>query len=148
MADSSRHHHNPEVLLKQFAEPMLSDNIRLFEKKTGRWNTDRRTPYGVGWSRHLYSAVDNSGKRHDRFEQFLSKHVDDHCAAVLKKAAVDFKNLEGEDYGYLAHFISFCGSTVEGASGDRAEGAKSQTATGRPCHQGLVRQAQVAVRRG
>lgn len=107
MANSSRHHHNPEVLLRQFAEPMFGDSVRVFEKKTGHWDTNRRTPRGIGWGRHLYAAWDLRGNRHDRFEQFLAKHVDDRCADALKKAAIEPQNLTPIEYQSVAHFIAF-----------------------------------------
>jgi hypothetical protein len=112
--DSSRHHHNPEVLLRQFAEPMFSDSIRVFEKKTGRWDPNRRTPNGVGWERHLYTGWDDEGNRHDKFERFLGKHVDDRSSNALKKAAVDPENLTGNDYAHLAHFIAFAAGRSRG----------------------------------
>jgi hypothetical protein len=114
MADSSRHHHNPELLLRQFAEPMFSDNIRVFEMKIGRWDPGRRTPNGVGWGRHLYSSWDLDGTRHDRFEQFLTENVDTVCADVMKKAAVGFEGLAGDDYGHLAHFMGYLAARSRG----------------------------------
>ena len=114
MADSSRHHHNPELLLRQFAEPMFSDNIRVFEKKIGRWDPNRRTPNGVGWARHLNSSWDLDGTRHDRFEQHLTENVDTPCAAVLKKAAVDWEGLTGDDLGHIAHFMGYLAARSRG----------------------------------
>jgi hypothetical protein len=107
MGQSRRHHDNPEFYLKQFAEPMFSETIRVFERKKRRWDPDRRTPYGVGYKPFLYSSYNLSGERVDDFELFLAEHVDTPCAPALKKTALDPSNLTDEERELFARFVGF-----------------------------------------
>jgi hypothetical protein len=107
MAQSERHHHSPQFHLKQFAEPMFSESLRVFERKTGRWDPNRRTPKGVGWRPFLYSEYNLSGERVDDFEQFLAENVDTPCSPALKKAALNPMNLTDEERTLVALFVGF-----------------------------------------
>jgi hypothetical protein len=114
MARSKKHHHNPEVLLKQFAEPLFGDKLQVFVRRNNKWQWEERTPNGIGHSKNLYTGWDDSGKPHDSFEQFLSKEVDDKCASALKKAATAPEDLDRTDFQYLAHFIAFAAARSRG----------------------------------
>jgi len=107
MSQSTRHHHTPEFYLKQFAELMFGDSLRVFEQKTGRWDPNRRTPKGIGWSRFLYSSYNLAGERVDDFERFLSEYVDTPCAEPMKKAAANPENLTEEERVLIALFVGF-----------------------------------------
>ena len=107
MKPSARHHHNPVLHLRQFAEPMFSDSLCVFERKTGRWDTGRRTPGGIGYARHLYSSWDIQGQRGDHFERFLTTIVDTPCADAIKKAGVDPWSLSRDERVLVARFVAF-----------------------------------------
>ncbi|HEV3385146.1 MAG TPA: DUF4238 domain-containing protein, partial [Gemmata sp.] len=107
MAQSKRHYDTPEFYLRQFAEPMFSESLRVFERKKGRWDPNRRTPKGIGWNRFLYSSYNFSGERVDHFEHFLTEYVDTPCAPVMKKAAIDPSNLTREEQELFALYVGF-----------------------------------------
>jgi Protein of unknown function (DUF4238) len=64
-----RQHFIARFYLRNFAEPMFSDNLCVYDMRKRRW--ERRTPDGVGWSPHLCSLIDMHGKRTDEFDQYL-----------------------------------------------------------------------------
>ena len=107
MPQTRRHHHTPEFYLRQFAEPMFGNALRVFEREQGRWDPNPRTPKGVGWSGHLYSDWNLSGERQDDFELFLTESVDTPCAPVLRKAATDPAVLKEDERQLLALLVGF-----------------------------------------
>ena len=86
---------------------MFGDSLRVFERKTGRWDPHRRTPSGIGHARHLYSSWSIQGKRGDGFEQFLATSIDTPCADAMKKTAVDPSSIDDEERQLVARFIGF-----------------------------------------
>lgn len=83
---SRRQHFIARFYLRNFAEPMFSENLCVFDMRKRRW--ERRTPEGVGWFSHLCSMIDAGGNRTDDFDQFLKRNVEDPAAPALKKLAV------------------------------------------------------------
>ena len=115
MASSKRHHYSPEFYLKQFAEPMFGRSIRVFERKTGRWDSTRRTPSGIGWDYRLYSMRDDaSGEWLDNFESFLTEHVDTPAAPAMKKAAINPTCLTDHERRMVALFVGFAAARNKG----------------------------------
>src|SRR4051794_31480533 len=86
MAKTNRKQHFvARFYLRNFAEPLFSENICVYDLKRRRW--ERRTTGGVGWFPHLCSTVNMEGNRTDEFDQFLKRHVEDPAAPALKKLA-------------------------------------------------------------
>lgn len=70
-----RQHFIARFYLRNFAEPVLSDNLCVYDLHKKRWQ--RRSPDGVGWFPHLCSMIDMEGNRTDEFDQFLKQQVED-----------------------------------------------------------------------
>jgi hypothetical protein len=107
MAKSKRHHFAAQFYQKNFAEPMFSKHIRVYEASTKQWNSQPRTPNGIGWFPHLYSTIDDAGERTDVFENFLQGHVDGPADRAMKVAATEPENLTDEHRSIIALFIGF-----------------------------------------
>ncbi len=82
---AKRQHYLARFHLRNFADPLFSDNLRCYDLKTHRW--EHRTTHGVGWFRHLLTMIDESGNRTDAFDQFLKLNVEDPAAPALRKMA-------------------------------------------------------------
>lgn len=80
-----RQHFIARFYLRNFAEPMFSDNLNVYDMRKQRW--ERRSPDGVGWFPHLCSMIDMEGNRTDDFDQFLKQQVEDPAAPALRKLA-------------------------------------------------------------
>ena len=80
-----RQHFIARFYLRNFAEPMFSDNLLVYDLRKLRW--DQCTPNGIGWFPHLCSMIDMDGNRTDEFDQFLKQTVEDPVAPALKKMA-------------------------------------------------------------
>ena len=55
-----RQHFIARFYLQNFAEPMFSDNLRVYDLQTKSW--EKRTPEGVGWFPHLCSLINMEGE--------------------------------------------------------------------------------------
>lgn len=97
-----RQHFIARFYLRNFAEPLFSDNLCVVDMRKQRW--ERRTPTGVGWFPHLCSMIDMDGSRSDGFDQFLKQKVEDPAAPALRKLATA-EALSGEDRSAIALFI-------------------------------------------
>jgi hypothetical protein len=84
---TERQHWLARFYLKQFAEPMFSDNLCVYEFAKRTWDTTR-TPKGVGWSPHLCSMLDMDGSRTDQYDQFFKVQIEDPAAPAMRKLAV------------------------------------------------------------
>ena len=60
-----RQHFIARFYLRNFAEPIFSDNLCVYDMQKKLWDTC--TPKGVGWFPHLHSVIDLNGKRRDDF---------------------------------------------------------------------------------
>jgi hypothetical protein len=98
-----RQHFIARFYLRNFAEPMFSDNLWVYDVRKQRW--ERRSPNGVGWFWHLCSMIDMEGKRSDDFDQFLKQRVEDPACPALKKLATG-EALEGAERSAVALFIA------------------------------------------
>ncbi len=86
MADVARRQHFiARFYLRNFAEPMFSDILCVYDIRKQRW--ERRSPEGVGWFPHLFSMIDMEGNRTDNFDQFLKQQVEDPATSALRKLA-------------------------------------------------------------
>ncbi|MCH8824805.1 MAG: DUF4238 domain-containing protein [Planctomycetes bacterium] len=103
MAGSRRHHFIAQFYLRNFAEPLYSDNIQVYDRTTCRW--ERRTPRGVAWFPHLYAMFDERGERTDDFEAFLGEHVENAAAPALRHAAEFPDSLSQNHREAIALFI-------------------------------------------
>ena len=100
---SRRQHYIARFYLRNFAEPLFSDNLCVYDLRARRW--ERRTPDGVGWFRHLYSMIEMDGTRTDAFDQYIKLHVEDPAALALKKLATG-ASLDQADRAAVALFIA------------------------------------------
>ncbi|KKM85840.1 hypothetical protein LCGC14_1285000 [marine sediment metagenome] len=82
---AKRQHFIARFYLRNFAEPIFSDNLCVYDMRKQRW--EKRTPRGVGWFPHLCSMIDMQGNRSDDFDRFLKLKVEDPAAPALKKLA-------------------------------------------------------------
>jgi hypothetical protein len=98
-----RHHFIARFYLRNFAEPMFSDNLCVYDMRKRCW--ERRTPNGVGWFPHLCSLIDMEGNRTDDFDRYLKQSVEDPAAPALKKLATR-GTLEASDRSAVALFIA------------------------------------------
>lgn len=80
-----RQHFIARFYLRNFAEPVFSDNLCVYDLRKQRW--ERRSPDGVGWFPHLCSMIDMEGNRTDEFDQFLKQQIEDPAAPALRKLA-------------------------------------------------------------
>lgn len=81
-----RQHFIARFYLRNFAEPMFSGNLCVYDMQKRRW--EKRSPDGVGWFAHLCSMIDMEGNRTDEFDQYLKQTVEDSAAPALKKLAM------------------------------------------------------------
>jgi hypothetical protein len=100
---TKRQHFIARFYLRNFAEPMFSDNLYVFDIRKQQW--ERRTPYGVGWFPHLCSMIDMEGNRTDDFDQFLKHHIEDPAAPALQKLAKG-GTLDASERAAVALFIA------------------------------------------
>ncbi len=98
-----RSHFIAQFYLRNFAEPMFSDNLCFYDLRKQRWES--RTPKGFGWFPHLYSLFDVVGIRTDSFEKLLSKQVEDPAAPALKKLATG-ESLDDGERSAVALFVA------------------------------------------
>jgi hypothetical protein len=80
-----RQHFIARFYLRNFAEPMFSENLCVYDIQKRRW--EKRSAKGVGWFPHLCSMIDMGGNRTDDFDHFLKEKVEDPSAPALKKLA-------------------------------------------------------------
>lgn len=100
-----RTHFLAQCYLKNFADPIFSENLHYYDIKKHAWELKPRTPYGVGWVPYLTTLFDAAGKRDDRFERFLKERVEDPVAPVLKKLA-RHERVNNNERADLARFIA------------------------------------------
>ncbi len=100
---AKRQHYIARFYLRNFAEPIFSDNLRVYDIQKRCW--ERRTPNGVGWFPHLCSMFDWKGNRRDDFDQYLKKKVEDPAAPALKKLATGGA-LDANERSAVALFIA------------------------------------------
>lgn len=98
-----RQHFIARFYLRNFAEPLFSDNLSVYDMRKRRW--ERRTPDGVGWFPHLCSMIEMDGRRTDAFDQYLKLHVEDPAAPALKKLATG-GNIDAAERTAVAMFIA------------------------------------------
>ncbi|MBW7929103.1 MAG: DUF4238 domain-containing protein [Fimbriimonadaceae bacterium] len=89
-----RQHFIARFYLRNFAEPMFSDDLLVYDLGKRQW--EKRTPDGVGWFPHLCSLIDMDGKRSDEFDQYIKVNVEDPAAPALKKMAMSDALNDGE----------------------------------------------------
>jgi len=100
---SRRQHFIARLYLRNFAEPMFSNNLCVYDMRKHRW--ERRSPDGIGWFPHLYSMFDSEGNRTDEFEKFLSQQVENPAALALKKLATG-TTIEPSERSTVALFVA------------------------------------------
>jgi len=98
-----RQHFIARFYLRNFAEPMFSDNLDVFDMRKTRW--ERRSPDGVGWFPHLCSMIDMAGNRTDEFDQYLKQKVEDPAAPALKKLATG-GSIDASERSAVALFVA------------------------------------------
>ncbi|HUW81656.1 MAG TPA: DUF4238 domain-containing protein [Phycisphaerae bacterium] len=103
MVRSRRHHYIAQFYLRNFANPLFSDKIHVYERASGCWQ--KRTPRGVGWFPHLYSMLNQHGERTDDFERFLSEHIETPAGTSLRRAAQFPESLSRQEREAVAMFM-------------------------------------------
>ncbi len=98
-----RQHFIARFYLRNFGEPLFSDNLCVYDVRRRRW--EKRTPEGVGWFPHLCSMIELDGTRTDAFDQYLKLHVEDPAAPALKRLATG-GSLEAAERAAVAMFIA------------------------------------------
>lgn len=98
-----RQHFIARFYLRNFAEPVYSDNLCVYDMRKRRW--EKRTPGGVGWFPHLFSMIDRQGIRSDDFDRFLKLNVEDPAALALKRLITGF-TLETNERAAVALFVA------------------------------------------
>jgi hypothetical protein len=98
-----RQHFIARFYLRNFAEPLFSDNLCVYDLRRQRW--EKRSPEGVGWFPHLCSMIDIEGNRTDDFDQFLKQQVEDPAAPALRKLATG-RALDPSDRAAVALFMA------------------------------------------
>lgn len=83
-----RQHFIARFYLRNFAEPMLSDNLCVYDLQTKRW--EKRTPEGVGWFPHLCSLISMEGRRSDEFDRYLKVNVEDPAVLGFRNSVCEF----------------------------------------------------------
>jgi len=100
---NKRQHFIARFYLRNFAEPMFSNNLCVYDKQKQRW--ERLTPEGVGWFPHLCSMIDMEGNRTDAFDQFIKVKIEDPGAPALKKLATG-GTLDANERSAVALFVA------------------------------------------
>ncbi len=98
-----RQHYIARFYLRNFAEPMFSDNLCVYDREKRRW--EKRSPNGVGWFPHLCSMIGMDGTRTDSFDRFLKKQVEDPSALPLKKLASGAP-VDADERSAVAFFVA------------------------------------------
>src|SRR5262249_23497907 len=80
---AKRQHFIARFYLRNFAEPIFSNNLSVYDMSKRRW--ERRTSAGVGWFPHLCSMIDLEGDRTEDFDHSLKFNCEDPAAPALKK---------------------------------------------------------------
>ena len=100
---AKRQHYIARFYLKNFAEPIFSDNLCVYDLQKHCW--EERTPNGVGWFPHLCSMIDMDGSRTDDFDKFLNREVENPAAPAMKKLATG-EVLDSSERSAVALFIA------------------------------------------
>jgi hypothetical protein len=100
---SRRQHFVARFYLRNFAEPLFSDNLCVYDMRKRRW--EKRTPDGVGWFPHHCSMIELDGTRTDAFDQSIKLHVEDPAAPAMKKLATG-EGLDAAERAAVAMFIA------------------------------------------
>lgn len=98
-----RQHFIARFYLRNFAEPLFSDNLCVYDMRKRRW--EKRTPAGVGWFPHLFSMIEADGRRTGAFDQYVKLNVEDPAAPALKKLATG-GSLDTQEREAVALFIA------------------------------------------
>src|SRR4051794_2366089 len=98
-----RQHFLARFYLRNFAEPMFSENLRVYDRSKRRWES--RSPDGVGWYPHLCSMIDMEGNRTDAYDQYLKQEVEDPATPAIKKLAAG-TILDPNERAAVAAFIA------------------------------------------
>jgi hypothetical protein len=106
-----RQHFIARFYLRNFGEPLFSDNLCVYDVRKRRW--EKRTPEGVGWFPHLYSTIGMDGIRRDDFDQYLKRYVEDPAAPALKTLATGGK-LDEAERAAVAMFIALTATRSPG----------------------------------
>lgn len=106
-----RQHFIARFYLRNFAAPLFSDNLWVFDLRRRRW--EKRTPDGVGWFPHLCSAIRTDGTRTDAFDRFLKLNVEDPAAPAMKKLATG-GSLNAVERAAVALFIALTAARSPG----------------------------------
>ena len=80
---TERQHFVSRFYLRNFAEPMYSDNLAVYDVRKGKW--EERTPNGVGWSKHLFSEIQMDGTWTADFDKFLEQAVEVPATRPMKE---------------------------------------------------------------
>jgi hypothetical protein len=100
---SRRQHFIARFYLRNFARPMFSKNLLVYDLHKHQWVS--RSPAGVGWFPHLFSMISRHGERTDEFDKFLKREVEDPAAPAMKKLAVG-NELSDIERAAVASFIA------------------------------------------
>ena len=103
MAISKRHHFIGQSYLRNFGDPIFSDSIFCYVRKTKKW--EHRTPNGIGWAKHLFSMINDDGQKTDGFESWMSQYVESPAAPAFKKAAESPETLSLDERAAISFFI-------------------------------------------
>ncbi len=103
MVKTKRQHYISRFYLRNFAEPVLSDNLCFYDLRKKQW--ERRTPNGIGWSKHLLSMIDMDGELNDDFDQFIEREVEVPAVPVIRKLATA-GSLDAAERPAVALFMS------------------------------------------
>jgi transcriptional regulator with XRE-family HTH domain len=101
---AKRQHFSARFYLRNFAEPMFSRKLCVYEFSKKRWDLDR-TPEGIGWSLHLCSVIDMEGNRTDEYDRFLKTFVEDPAIPPLRRLAMG-GDLADADRSAIALFMA------------------------------------------
>lgn len=98
-----RQHYIARFYLRNFAEPVFSDSLCVYDLQKHCW--ERRTPNGVGWFPHLCSMIAMDGSRTDEFDKFLNREVENPAAPAMRKLATG-EELDSDERSAVALFIA------------------------------------------
>ena len=93
-----RQHFIARFYLRNFAEPMFSDNLLVFDLRSHHW--EKRTPHGVRWFKDLYSMFDMEVIHVEPFLNKASKVSHLKEQNTHKKSQLECLKMRFKNYGY------------------------------------------------
>jgi hypothetical protein len=103
MTANVKQHFVAQFYLRNFTDPMFSNNLHVYRFGERRWRSN--SPKQIGWLSDHYSMIKMDGERSDEFDKFLNRYVEEPGAPAMKKLAMG-EEIDADERSAVAAFIA------------------------------------------